>query len=117
MFSPHFLLTSQHTNQPACEEAIFRLAACAEFHDVDALFHLKRISHASVYLARCLDLPDDFIANLHLAAAMHDVGKIGMPASVVMNPDKYSEQDIAIMRTHTMIGGKSFTIRTSPSFI
>ena len=51
-------------------------------------------------------LTQDYIENLTIAAPMHDVGKIAIPDAILQKPGRLTDEEFAIMRTHTEKGGE-----------
>ncbi|MEK6619375.1 MAG: HD-GYP domain-containing protein, partial [Chloroflexota bacterium] len=58
----------------------------------------------AVALARKLDLPDEDIAAVQLAALFHDIGKIGIPEHILRKPGPLDEHEWAVMKDHTTMG-------------
>ena len=87
-------------------ETIIRLSVAAEFRDNDTAAHIRRMSHTSSLIARSLGLGESFAELLLQASPMHDIGKIGIPDSVLTKPGPLSPQERGIMQTHTQIGAE-----------
>jgi putative two-component system response regulator len=51
-------------------------------------------------------LPDDFVENIAVASAMHDVGKIGIPDSILLKPGSLTPEEFTAIKQHTVIGEK-----------
>lgn len=68
--------------------------------------HSLRVSAYSVLLAQSLDWDTEKTEHLRLAALLHDIGKIGIPDSILKKPNKLSEDEYEIVKTHTVRGGK-----------
>ncbi len=90
----------------ASMDTVFRLATAAEYKDEETGGHIKRISHYSTAVARKIGLNQKTCQLLLFAAPMHDVGKIGIPDRILLKPGKLNNQEWAVMRQHTTIGGK-----------
>jgi putative two-component system response regulator len=86
------------------EEIIFRLALAVEYRDTDTGNHTWRVARYSQIVAEELGLSPDFCRNLYLAAPLHDVGKVGVPDSILLKPGRLDPDEIALVRTHTTIG-------------
>ena len=86
-------------------ETIQCLAVAAEFKDKGSGSHVKRMSRYSSLLARKLTLPPGEVLLLRHASAMHDVGKIRTPDSVLLKPGKLNYQEWNVMKQHTVVGG------------
>ncbi len=87
-------------------EVIFRLARAAEFRDKGTGDHIRRMSHYAAALARKLGFNDEVVEALLYASPMHDIGKIGIPDSILLKPGKHDLDEWATMREHTRIGAK-----------
>ena len=90
----------------ASREMILRLVTAAEFRDDDTGAHIKRMSLYAKVLAESLGLRKELVEHLSLASTMHDVGKIGIPDSILLKPGRLSPEEFAIMKNHTLIGEK-----------
>ncbi|RKX71610.1 diguanylate cyclase [candidate division WOR-3 bacterium] len=87
-------------------DTIFRLSTVAEFRDIETGHHIKRISLYSAVLAQKLGLDENRVETIRLASAMHDVGKIGIPDSILLKPGRLTPEERRIMETHTLIGAR-----------
>ncbi len=87
-------------------DTVYRLSRAAEYKDEDTGAHVERMSHYSSAIARAMKLNDEYIENILWAAPMHDIGKIGIPDSVLLKPGKLDDEEWVIMRQHTTIGGE-----------
>ncbi|WP_135075127.1 two-component system response regulator [Terasakiella sp. SH-1] len=87
-------------------EVIHRLGQAAEYRDNETGLHVIRMSHYSRLLAEALNFPKHVVDLVFHAAPMHDVGKIGVPDSILLKPGKLSDEEWAIMREHPAIGAK-----------
>ncbi len=85
-------------------DTINRLALAAEYKDEDTADHLVRISRYSVILAQKLGLPDEMIEAIQYAAPMHDIGKMGIPDSILLKPGKLTPEELEVVKSHTTIG-------------
>ena len=83
---------------------IERLTAAAELRDEDTGAHISRIGRYSKIIAESLGMPKDFIDHITGASAMHDVGKIGIPDSILLKPAPLTAEEFKLMQTHTTIG-------------
>jgi cyclic di-GMP phosphodiesterase len=85
-------------------ETISRLTAAAELRDEDTGKHISRIGLYAERLAQELGLETEFIETIRVASAMHDVGKIGIPDSILQKPGPLTNEEFAIIKGHTLIG-------------
>lgn len=88
---------------------IFGLAKLADYRDTDTGRHLERICQYCEILATSLkgqfeEVTDEWIELLKLASSMHDIGKVGIPDSILLKPGPLSEAERRQMQTHTLIG-------------
>jgi putative two-component system response regulator len=87
-------------------EIIERLAMAAEFRDDNTGQHTQRVGQMSALLAKQLGLPDAQVALIRRAAPLHDVGKIGVPDTILLKIGKLTPEEFAIVKTHTTIGAR-----------
>ncbi len=95
-------------------DAVIRgMALLAEIRDTHIGGHLNRICELAELLAgRLISLPgyqevtSDFVETITRAAALHDVGKVGIPDSILLKPGKLSEAEYEIMKSHTLVGAE-----------
>ncbi len=66
--------------------------------------HARRVSSGCLAVARSLHLRQDEIESLHLAAMLHDVGKISIPGVILQRPGPLSPQEYRLVQAHTRIG-------------
>ncbi len=66
--------------------------------------HSTRVTAYSAAIGRELGLDDDSLAALMLSAELHDIGKIGITDKILTFPGKLTDEELAIMRTHTLRG-------------
>ena len=92
--------------------ALLTLAKLAESRDSDTGLHLERMSEYSRVLAEGLrqgvyshQVDDEFIERVYKSSPLHDIGKVGIPDAILRKPGILTEHEVAIMRTHTTIGG------------
>jgi putative two-component system response regulator len=78
----------------------------AEYRDEETGYHILRMSHISVLLARAAGWNEAACELLLNASPMHDIGKIGIPDAILLKPGKFEPQEWEIMKTHAAIGGK-----------
>jgi putative two-component system response regulator len=86
------------------EETVRRLAYAAEYRDAETGRHVERMSRFCELIARGLGFDEDRCRMLRAASPMHDIGKIGIPDSILMNPDPLTPLQWRVMRRHSEIG-------------
>jgi putative nucleotidyltransferase with HDIG domain len=68
--------------------------------------HSERVTNLAMTLGRELGLPPDEIDQLHRGGLLHDIGKIGVPASILDKPGKLTEEEYAVVRRHPSKGAE-----------
>lgn len=118
------------------QQLILSLARAAEHRDDDTGNHVIRVGRYTSIIAAAMGYPAHKLAMLEQAAQLHDVGKIGIPDSILfkpgkLDPDQYelmrkhcaigkqiiepiSEKDWTVLKTHTRKGENLLHVRTSP---
>ena len=86
------------------EELIGRLSRAAEYRDVETGQHLARMAEYSVMIARNLGMSSEQQELILKSAPMHDIGKIGIPDTILLRPGKLSAEEYEIMKRHPEIG-------------
>lgn len=99
----------------AQQATIFALAKLAASRNLETGKHLQRMCEYSRVLSEKLRLlpkyasviDEDFIRNIYAASPLHDIGKVAIPDRILLKIDKLTEEEYNIMKTHTIIGGKT----------
>jgi putative two-component system response regulator len=87
-------------------EVLERLAQAAELHDDDTGSHTRRVGLAAARLGERLGLAPGEVSRLERTAPLHDVGKIGMPDSILRKPGPLSPAEREEMERHAEIGAR-----------
>ncbi len=95
-------------------ETVLSLIRAAEHKDEDTGAHVRRISHYSRELAGMLGLDAECRDRIFCASPMHDVGKIGIPDSILHKPGALTPEDWSIMKQHTVMGAEILGTGKSP---
>jgi putative two-component system response regulator len=98
-------------------ETFERLALAAEYRDDDTGQHTRRVGRMAALLAQELGLGIDLVERLERAAGLHDVGKIGVPDSILLAPRKLTPEEFEVVKTHTVIGARIMSGSRSPLMI
>ncbi len=85
-------------------DTVLKLGVAAEYRDRETANHIKRVSLYSGVLAGNLGWRGDQLELIIHAAPMHDVGKVGIPDSVLQKPGRLTPAERQIMEYHTIIG-------------
>jgi len=87
-------------------EISIRLGRASEFRDLETGGHIKRMSHYSKLLASLYGLDDAECELVLYAAPLHDIGKVGIPDSILLKPGRFEGNEFAIMKQHAALGAK-----------
>jgi putative two-component system response regulator len=101
-----------HEVQVVQDVTIMSMASLAETRDNETGNHIRRTQNYVLALAEKLKdhpryaryIEDCTIDMLYKSAALHDIGKIGIPDAILLKPDKLTAEEFEIMKTHTTIG-------------
>ena len=93
--------------------AIFAMAKLAESRDPETGAHLERVRSYSRVIAKHLaqvekfkgEITSEYSHLIYLTSPLHDIGKVGIPDSVLLKPGRLSDREFEIMKTHASLGG------------
>ncbi len=86
------------------EEMIYRLARAIDMRDGETGGHVGRVAQTSKIIAETLGLDGETTRTIHLAAPLHDVGKIAIPDDILKKPGKLDRVEMSVMEQHTVHG-------------
>lgn len=66
--------------------------------------HSRRVAEYSTKIAERLGFSKEEVHNIRIVALLHDIGKIGVPDSVLKKPGKLTDEEFALMKQHTIVG-------------
>ena len=89
------------------------LAGAIDAKDPYTKDHSTSVSRYSEALARAINLPEEEIERIKLGALLHDVGKIGIPETVLKKEGPLSDEEWKIMRQHPIIGAEKVLMPNS----
>jgi putative two-component system response regulator len=78
----------------------------AEYRENIAGHHAERVGFLSGLIAKEVGLPKERVDLISRAAPLHDVGKVGIPDTILLKPGPLSAAEFEVMKTHTVIGGE-----------
>jgi putative two-component system response regulator len=95
--------------------ALFALAKLAESRDSETGTHVERVQAYTRIIAQnlsdevkaCNGVDEEYIRLLHQTSPLHDLGKVGIPDTILLKPGKLTPGEFAIMETHTVIGAQT----------
>ena len=95
--------------------AIFAMAKLAESRDPETGAHLERMRNYSRLLAQRLldtgcapgEMSPEYVRLIYQTSPLHDIGKVGIPDTVLLKPGRLSDREFEIMKTHTLVGAET----------
>ena len=84
----------------AYEATIEGLSHALDLRDRETEGHSQRVTEVTVRLAQALNISDEEIVRIRRGALLHDIGKIGVPDSILHKPDILTTEEWVIMRKH-----------------
>jgi putative nucleotidyltransferase with HDIG domain len=85
-------------------ERLISIAEELDLRDSGTARHCETVARYAEAIGRELRLDEDVVDALRLAGLLHDVGKVGVPSSIIRKPGPLSEEEWAAMREHTRLG-------------
>ncbi|MBN2398324.1 MAG: PAS domain S-box protein [Deltaproteobacteria bacterium] len=90
--------------ETALQSTIDAMAVIVESKDPYTSGHQKRVMDVAVAIAEEMGLPENKINGIRMAAMIHDIGKINVPAEILNKPGKLSDIEFKIIKTHPEAG-------------
>jgi len=87
----------------AYEATIEGWSHALDLRDRETEGHSRRVTQLTIRLAQALGISDDEIMHIRRGALLHDMGKIGIPDSILHKPDKLTDEEWTIMRKHPQL--------------
>ena len=94
----------QQNLHTALEQTIHVIAETLDQRDPYTAGHERRVAHLCMRIARKLRLSQDRAHGLHLAASIHDLGKIGIPAEILCKPGRLTPTQFNLLKEHAQLG-------------
>lgn len=91
------------------EKVIYSFARAVEAKDVYTAGHIERVSSLSVDIGKKLGLSEKNLAELYQGGVLHDIGKIGVPDSLLNKPGSLTPEEFEIVKQHPVIGDRICT--------
>ena len=98
----------------AHEETIHRLVAAAMCRNEETEARIVRTGLFSEVLARAAGCSASEVEMIRFAAPMHDIGKIGIPETILQKPGRLTEDEFEVIKTHTTIGAAILSASQTP---
>lgn len=86
------------------ENTVGALASTLEKRDPYTAGHQHRVGELSCSIAAEMGLPEERIEVLRLAAFVHDIGKVGVPADILTKPGKLTDIEMSLIKLHCQVG-------------
>lgn len=99
------------------EESLLRLLWAAECRDDVTGGHVRRIGRSAAVIARGLKWSDEDVDRIRYAAALHDIGKIGVPDAILHKPTQLTETEFEEMKAHTVTGAQILRGGSTPMMV
>lgn len=112
----HLSLVQVDQLKGAYTDAIAMLSIAGEYNDSDTGVHIRRMAAISAYIAQERGWSSLQVENMELAAAMHDIGKIGVPGTILRKPGPLSTSEWQVMRRHPQIGYEILSVSKASVF-
>jgi putative two-component system response regulator len=90
--------------QRALEGTVHSLVAAIELRDPYTAGHQRRVTRLACAIAREMGLPEEQIEGIHMAALIHDMGKITVPAEILSKPSPLSKLEYGLIKNHAQVG-------------
>jgi PAS domain S-box-containing protein len=84
----------------ACDTSLAGWSRALELRDRDTEGHSQRVTEMTVKLAQAMDIPEEQLVHIRRGALLHDIGKMGIPDSILRKPGPLTEEEWVIMRKH-----------------
>jgi len=88
------------------KEVVERIGAVAETRSEETGNHVRRVAEYCYMLARAAGMDEAEAQMLKEAAPMHDIGKVGIPDSILNKPGKLTPEEFETMKKHAELGKK-----------
>jgi len=75
-------------------------ARALELKDLETVGHSRRVVELTMKLARKMEISSEKITHIRRGALLHDIGKMGVPDSIIQKPGKLTDEEWQIMRKH-----------------
>ena len=88
----------------AYEDTLSALVRALDVREKATAGHSFRVAYYTSWLARCMGVAMDELENIYRGSLLHDIGKIGIPDSILLKPGKLTTEEFEVMKTHTDVG-------------
>lgn len=95
-------------------ETVHAIMSAIEYRDETTGPHVRRIGRYAAVLARQLGLGEEYADTIFFAGPMHDIGKVGVPSTILLKHGELTEAEREIMKSHTLLGERLLHESQSP---
>jgi putative two-component system response regulator len=100
----HQLRESYAKLRKTLEGTVLALSSAVEIRDPYTAGHQQRVTSLACAIGREMGLPEDQVEGLRVAGLLHDIGKICIPAEILVKPGRISELEFSLIKTHAQVG-------------
>jgi hypothetical protein len=104
LITARWALEQAYAQRRAYDATLAALSQAVETKDPYTLGHCRRVSRAAVMIARQLGMSSERVEDLRYAGMLHDVGKLGVPTSVLTKAGPLNDEEYAAVQLHPMRG-------------
>jgi len=97
-------ISTELESRPRALSIIYALAATVDAKDHYTYGHSRKVSDYSVAIAEALGLPQDRIATIRAASLLHDIGKVGIPDSILSKQGPLTDEEWEPVKVHPKLG-------------
>ena len=91
---------------PSLLDTVTALAFAIDAKDHYTQGHSQSVSRIAAQTARQMGLPDSLVEEIRLGGILHDIGKIGVPESVLNKPSQLTAEEFDLMKSHALLGAR-----------
>lgn len=106
MVKTHEIRMEKEKGEKLTVEITLALVSAVDAKDPYTSGHSKRVAEYSLLLGQKMGLEKIDLDNLYLAGLLHDLGKIGIPDQIIKKQGIFTDEELSILKTHPVIGGK-----------
>lgn len=93
-------------NEKLTQEVIEAMSYAVDAKDKYTSCHSARVRQYALMIAKKLEKSEEEMFRISCAALLHDIGKIGIPDSIINKPSKLTDEEYNLIKTHTEIGAE-----------
>jgi len=92
--------------EAAERDALRRLLVAVDYRDDNTHEHTQRVAHLAALLGHRLGLAQRTVVLIRAAAPLHDLGKVAIPDSILLKPDRLDPEEFEVVKTHAAVGAR-----------